>query len=641
MHRWIAVSALFLVIAASGGAVPGDNWPGWRGDGSGVAREQTALPMTWGPEQNVLWKTPIEGDGISSPVIWEDRVIITAAVEGANVGSSRFVVAILLIVLVASALGAAVLLLLKSRSAPTAAGMPSWLRLAFRIDRVVAGLAAVLFAAGVFKLVQRLFFEADPFSYAPQWGWLASGKLALLGVVAALGAVHPRSTWRLIGTVLCVAAAAYYHHAAPYHKGFSTPLPVRDLGLVSGPLVVAAAWYLILYVALFRQPRAGRGGAGLGFLRAIVRVSLAAATIASFFTMNFLKAEAGLWRTVVCLDRDSGEVLWTKPAIHAPAERKYSTNSHATPTPATNGTHVISYFGHALVGMDYDGNVLWRTMVPKYMEYLRYGSNSSPVIFGDRVIYTYMAEIGERQRKRGEDWDSISTHSYVAALDIETGEEIWKVRPPDASAHDSYGTPFVVSGGERPVVLVTTYHHGIAYDAETGEQLWIVKIPLEQPVPSFIAEGGTAYLTGGIHGPSAAAAIRLGGRGDVTESHVHWKITRGVNDVSSPVLYEGLLYWVKENGIIYCVDAATGEVVWRDRLQGGVKYHGSLVAGDGKVYIPSLDGDITVIEAGREFKLLARNSIGENSGASPAISAGRIFIRGENHLFCIGSPAAP
>jgi outer membrane protein assembly factor BamB len=122
---------------------------------------------------------------------------------------------------------------------------------------------------------------------------------------------------------------------------------------------------------------------------------------------------------------------------------------------------------------------------------------------------------------------------------------------------------------------------------------------------------------------------------------VHWKITRGVNDVSSPVLYEGLLYWVKENGIIYCVDAATGEVVWRDRLQGGVKYHGSLVAGDGKVYIPSLDGDITVIEAGREFKLLARNSIGENSGASPAISAGRIFIRGENHLFCIGSPAAP
>ena len=128
-------------------------------------------------------------------------------------------------------------------------------------------------------------------------------------------------------------------------------------------------------------------------------------------------------------------------------------------------------------------------------------------------------------------------------MDIKTGDEIWRISS-IPGAHDSYCTPVVIPNNGRPAVLFTTYHHGFAHDVETGERLWMVKIPLEQPVPDFVADDDTAYLTGGIHAPAAAAAIRLEGKGDVTESHVDWKITKGITGVSSPVLYEGLLYWI-------------------------------------------------------------------------------------------------
>jgi outer membrane protein assembly factor BamB len=160
-------------------------------------------------------------------------------------------------------------------------------------------------------------------------------------------------------------------------------------------------------------------------------------------------------------------------------------------------------------------------------------------------------------------------------------------------------------------------------------------------VPSPIAKGETVYIAGGIHGPGSASAITLGGRGDITGTHIMWQIKKGVTGVSSPILYDGLLYWVTENGILYCVDAESGDLVWRERLKGGVTYFAAPSAGDGKIYIPADDGQITVIEAGRQFELLATNSIGEAGGVSPTFSAGNIFIRGESHLYCIAAPEDP
>ena len=130
-----------------------------------------------------------------------------------------------------------------------------------------------------------------------------------------------------------------------------------------------------------------------------------------------------------------------------------------------------------------------------------------------------------------------------------------------------------------------------------------------------------------------AVAIRHGGSGDVTNTHVDWIVTKSIAECSSPVLYEGLIYWVTQRGLVVCVDPTTGEEVWKKRING--RFVGSPVAGDGKVYFPADNGEITVIRAGREFQLLARNTIGEDSSSSPAISNRHIFIRGKDHLFCI------
>lgn len=254
------------------------------------------------------------------------------------------------------------------------------------------------------------------------------------------------------------------------------------------------------------------------------------------------------------------------------------------------------------------------------------------MIFDDGVIYAFMAEWPGGISAQDMNF-SYGESSYLAALETRTGKELWRCRPP--GAHDTYDTPLIVDDGDRPTLLLSTWEYVLAYDLRRGELRWRCDVPIQQGVPSLVADRETVYAAGGTEELKCVIAIRRGGQGDVTDSHVNWTVTKRTPADPSPLLVEGLLYWITDQGIAICVEAATGEEVWKKRIDG--HFLASPVAADGRIYLPEESDDTIVIQAGREFKQLARNGIGQECRASPAIPNGMIFIRGVEHLFCIAA----
>jgi outer membrane protein assembly factor BamB len=191
----------------------------------------------------------------------------------------------------------------------------------------------------------------------------------------------------------------------------------------------------------------------------------------------------------------------------------------------------------------------------------------------------------------------------------------------------------VVRGPEGAELLINSSERIDAYDPTTGKLLWFTGGPRQTPIPSAVFYNGRIYLSRGYRN-SDYMAVRPGGRGDVTATHVEWQAPAGASYVPSIVYYDGLLYMTNEVGVVTCADARTGTAVWRHRL-GGV-FFASPVAGDGKVYLASETGETFVLRAGRKPEVLARNDLGERFIASPAISHGRLFLRSDRTLFAVG-----
>jgi hypothetical protein len=187
--------------------------------------------------------------------------------------------------------------------------------------------------------------------------------------------------------------------------------------------------------------------------------------------------------------------------------------------------------------------------------------------------------------------------------------------------------------GKTQIIAAGTYKVK-GYDAETGAKIWSVTGTQMQCIPTPLVHGDLVYVVSGRS--HYTLAIRLDdARGDLTETHLKWKAESGATYTTSPLCYGEHYYYVEDTGWGNCLNAATGETVWRERI-GGRKYHASLLAGDDKVYFTSEEGLVTVVKAGGKFQVLAKNNLGESIVATPAVSNGQIFIRGEKHLFCIG-----
>lgn len=322
---------------------------------------------------------------------------------------------------------------------------------------------------------------------------------------------------------------------------------------------------------------------------------------------------------VAAFDRATGRALWE---YELPAEGEltavHEKHNLASSSPVTDGERVYAWFGTGqIVALDFDGQPAWqRNLVADYGPFdINWGHSSSPIVHDGTVILVCYHPAA----------------SYLLGLDSESGRNLWKVdRDPGLI---SYSTPMVIETEGGAEVVVNSSQGISGHSAATGEPLWHVQGRNRFPIATPLKQDGLIYTSRGYRS-SPYLAIRPGGRGNVTESHVLWRSGSGGPYVSSPVLYDGLIYLAGDVGVVTAADARTGERVWQHRV-GGV-FTASPVAADGKIYLLSEGGETVVLAAGRTPRVLARNKLAARQLASPAISRGQLFIRSDDALFAIG-----
>ncbi|MEO2010446.1 MAG: PQQ-binding-like beta-propeller repeat protein [Pirellulaceae bacterium] len=322
---------------------------------------------------------------------------------------------------------------------------------------------------------------------------------------------------------------------------------------------------------------------------------------------------------VLCFDRQSGKPVWDKSIPAAPAEqeatRRVIDHGYASNTPAGDETGVYAFFGPSgMVAYTPEGNLKWQVDVGA--KTAGFGSASSPIVYQDLVIVNASIEGGT-----------------VYAIDKETGKVRWTIE----DVLRSWTTPLVANTQDGKPELVLNQKDIIrGFDPQTGKQLWICDGIEDYIVPCAIAKDGIVYCLGGR--TNRAIAVRLGGRGDVTETHRLWVSRTGAN-VTSPVLYNGRLYWSSDKGFASCLDAKTGEEVFRERLPTKTRVYGSAVVANGKIYTPTRDAGVIVWAAGDQYEQLAQNQFSDDNdplNATPAIAGERLLLRTDSFLYCVG-----
>lgn len=338
------------------------------------------------------------------------------------------------------------------------------------------------------------------------------------------------------------------------------------------------------------------------------------------------------WR-VYCVNVSDGKILWERTACEGvPKIKRHPKSTHANSTPATDGRHVVAFFGsEGLYCYDLDGELLWKKDLGRLdsgywkAPEAQWGFGSSPIIYGNMVIVQCDVQGG----------------SFLAAFDINDGKSIWRVPRREVC---TWSTPTIHEGPEGVELLVNGYWHIGGYDPQTGKELWKLDGGSDIPVPTPFVAHGLIFITSSHRGPRPLYAISVGAHGDITlpegrtsNEHIAWsRMGRGIY-MQTPIVYGDYLYTCRDNGVLICYEAKTGKQIYRRRLgSGSTGFTASAVANDGKLYYTSEDGDIYVIKAGAEPDVLAVNSMGEVCMATPAISNGRLFIRTQHHIFCVG-----
>ena len=319
---------------------------------------------------------------------------------------------------------------------------------------------------------------------------------------------------------------------------------------------------------------------------------------------------------VLALDAKSGKTVWERTAYEGPvADGRHRKSSFASATPVTDGRHVFVFFGtEGLYAYNVDGALAWKQDLGE-IRTLGLGYASSPVLFGNVVIVQCDEDNGEK--------------SFIAAFDRATGKPAWRQ---SRAVQSSWATPVLVEAGGRTELVAAGTEFTIAYDPATGRELWRSKGTNSNIIPSPVYGHGMVYVTSG-YPEKSVLAIRPAGPG----AEIVWTRARGTAYVTSPILVADALYLSTDRGILTNLDAKTGE----PRYEGGripvpASFTASMVAFGDKILQASEDGDIFVVQAGATHKVIATNRLGEPVFASPALSNGVIFIRGEKHLYAIG-----
>jgi outer membrane protein assembly factor BamB len=328
---------------------------------------------------------------------------------------------------------------------------------------------------------------------------------------------------------------------------------------------------------------------------------------------------AALRRHLLCLDRKTGALRWQKDVAAVLPETPYTgfitEHGYASSTPATDGARIYVFFGRSgVLAYDFDGNEQWRADVGSYRN--GWGSAASPVLYKDFVLVNATVE-----------------SSSLVALNKKTGKQAWRVK----GLGDSWATPVLVTvAGGRVEVVLSTADGLQAFDPQTGAKLWSCDGPSDGAATSTpVARDGIVYAIGGGLRGRGALAVRAGGRGDVTATHVLWTQKTGAG-ICSPVLAGDYLFWV--SGQVSCLRADTGRVVFQQRLYDARGEYASPVAVDGKLIALTRRSGAFVLTAKGAFEQVAHNDLGDATvfNASPAVSAGQLFVRSDAYLYCIG-----
>ena len=338
---------------------------------------------------------------------------------------------------------------------------------------------------------------------------------------------------------------------------------------------------------------------------------------------------------VLCFDKSTGKQLWEREARRGvPKVKRHPKSSHANSTPATDGKRLVVFFGsEGLYCFDLEGKPLWQkdlgTLDSGFFAVpdAQWGFASSPVLFEDAVIV--LADVQK--------------DSFLASFDATTGEQRWRTVRNDVP---TWGTPTIhrQSGeGGRAQILVNGYKEIAGYNAADGKKLWTMSGGGDIPVPTPVVAHGIAFFTS-AHGPqSPIFAVKLAAaQGDITppkaqtsSDAVVWSIRHGGNYMQTPLVVGDYLYCCRDNGVLTCFDAKTGQQHYRTRLEGNGFTASPVAAGD-RIYVTSEDGHVIVVKAGRRFGVMAENELGEQCLATPAVSEGTIYFRTRGHLIAVG-----
>jgi outer membrane protein assembly factor BamB len=334
--------------------------------------------------------------------------------------------------------------------------------------------------------------------------------------------------------------------------------------------------------------------------------------------------EEGARRIILCLRAADGGIEWSRE-LEARTHDKHLRNSYASGTPAVDEERAYFVFAHpealALVAFDHQGGEKWRRDLGPFGG--NHGHGASPIVFEELVVLP-----NEQEGK-----------SSIIALDRKSGETRWQTER--RTERVAYGTPCVHLGRDgEPELLFTSQAHGISsLDARSGRPLWEAAVFTMRTVSSPVLAGGLAVGTcGSGGGGNYLVAVRLGGEGDVASTHLAYKLSRSMPYVPTPIARGDRLFLWSDGGVVSCVRASSGEVIWQARAGGS--YSGSPVCVEDRLYCISDEGDVVVVAAADEFRLLAKNPLGEPSRSTPAVAGGRMYLRTYSHLISIGGKAS-
>ncbi len=733
----LQISFILLTFVAALGTADStraEDWPQWRGPlGQGITSEKN-LPPRAGSSLKVLWKTPIPGEGCSSPIVSKGRVYLTTAYDGEQRNTWErpafwattilaFCVAGLALTHIPSAWRAlpprrALMALLTFWTLAVVAlttvvlakprcfwqftdpwsgtevepALLPWVE-TFQLRPVIVltcGSLLLIYAwvlpqgrdeGGGMRDEKGMNPNADsspsgsslipPLSslptlspssflrvvtlavtlccsvtlglvgWQPEWfspvgqpcqAWLVTGGVGLLTLAGSAGWLGVNGKLRLALNVIVIgmgfAVAWWLFDGIPQDEfGNTLTLLLRVVYLVPGMVLLVFHVAGVVRAAWVGVPLVYASGsvvlAGLTLMLGVV----------VFVRANFLQPQTGVVRDVLCVDANSGEVVWHTPVYVAATEKRHSLNSLATPTPACDGERVYAYFGSGLAALDLDGRLLWVKRDPDFGGFIRYGAGSSVALAPDRIIIYRDSEFMGHGDHLDDDIKRQPNRRPTAliAYDKKSGAELWNIAP--AFSHDSYMTPLVWTRDDQLEVVIATWKTLAGFALSDGALRWTHAYPMQQVVPGPAVNGDCLIVSGGNIMPSPIAAVRAPA-GETPAQTIWFNRKTGFNIVS-PVCWDGMLFSISHAGVLTCRDAETGKDHFDKRL--GRRFLASLVAGDGKVYALDQDGTLTVCAADTNFTELATYSFDENCAATPALAEGKLFVRTSGYLYCLGS----